>query len=167
MQTETEHRTRQSYKRRVAGLLSVCLWVLALMLLRSKAASYFFSYKLVPAIPLMLVLLGLLAIKISNWLAIQKFGVIEKNEQAVEAQKRQAKLESLVASEAYKQRAYARKLFVCLMFIFIVVFYPLAGLAEQYFRISGWITFNVALIAAVSLAYFIAHKQANRKFGNK
>src|ERR1039458_3519731 len=119
MQTETEHRTRQSYKRHVAGLLSVCLWLLALMVLSSKAASDFFSYKLVPAIPLMLVFLGLLAIKISNWLAIQKFGVIEENEQAVEAQKRQAKLESLVASEAYKQRAYARTLFVCLMFIFI------------------------------------------------
>jgi hypothetical protein len=161
------HAQRLAYKRRIAGLMFVFFCVTAIILLSSTEASHFFPAKLVPAIPLMLLLLGLLAIKLSDWLAIQKFGAIEEKEQAVEAQERQAKLESLVASEGYKKRAYAKKLTACLMAVFIVIFFTLAWLAECFLHISGWITFNVALIAAVLLAYSISYKTTNQKFGGR
>jgi uncharacterized membrane protein YcjF (UPF0283 family) len=157
---------RSAYKRKMAATIFFPASLIVILFLGAAASNQFY-YRLTQTIPLVLVLVGVGSIKIAEWRAVRKFGDIEKQSQAEEARDRENRLERLAKSEGFKKRAYTKRVFARLMLMLIVVFYPIAWITEQYFDISGWVTFNAALFAAILLAYILASIQTQKHFGDK
>jgi hypothetical protein len=156
---------RLYFKRQVTIVLVLLFWGLAAILMHrfwNPALERF-----VPSFPFFFLVLIICAFKIAERAAIFRYGEIEAKEQAAETQQRHRKLDKLVASDGYKRRAYRKNVTGFLIVALLPVCFGVAAIAIQLYQTSPWSTLNVALVAAVLLAFAIGKKIEKKKFGDE
>lgn len=70
-------------------------------------------------------------------------------------------------SDEFKRQMYIRRLTGVFVIFFYLIFGFLAGLAENIFSVSGYVTYGVAGFIAITASVFTAEKFADKKFGRK
>jgi hypothetical protein len=108
-------------------------------------------------------LFGVVSVKITDWIAVKKFGEVEKKEQEEKKAFEQERRKILTSSGDYKKRAYLKKTTAVYIMAYMLLFLIPVSMAEHA-GIPKTIILPVTIGAVLLLANFTAQKKADKKF---